>query len=50
MIVLAAGMTLLGSGALAQVSYPTKPIRVIVPEVVGSAADLMSRIIGQRIG
>jgi len=40
----------LGSGALAQVSYPTKPIRVIVPEVVGSAADLMSRIIGQRIG
>ena len=50
MIVLAAGMSLLGSGALAQVSYPTKPIRVIVPEVVGSAADLMSRIIGQRIG
>jgi tripartite-type tricarboxylate transporter receptor subunit TctC len=43
-------MTLLGSGASAQVSYPTKPIRVIVPEVVGSAADLMSRIIGQRIG
>jgi tripartite-type tricarboxylate transporter receptor subunit TctC len=50
MIVLAAGMTLLSSGAMAQVSYPTKPIRVIVPEVVGSAADLMSRIIGQRIG
>src|SRR5712672_645746 len=50
MIVLAAGMSLLGSGALAQVSYPTKPLRVIVPEVVGSAADLMSRIIGQRIG
>src|SRR6267154_3596037 len=50
MIVLAAGMSLLGSGALAQVSYPTKPIRVIVHEVVGSAADLMSRIIGQRIG
>jgi tripartite-type tricarboxylate transporter receptor subunit TctC len=34
----------------AQENYPTKPIRVIVPEVVGSAADLMSRIIGQRIG
>jgi tripartite-type tricarboxylate transporter receptor subunit TctC len=31
-------------------SYPSKPIRLIVPEVVGSAADLMSRIIGQRIG
>src|SRR5712672_1369721 len=50
MIVLAAGMSLLGSGALAQVSYPTKPLRIIVPEVVGSAADLLSRIIGQRIG
>jgi tripartite-type tricarboxylate transporter receptor subunit TctC len=34
----------------AQESYPSKPIRVIVPEVVGSAADLMSRIIGQRLG
>jgi len=52
MIVLTAGTVLLGSGlvAAAQESYPTKPIRVIVPEVVGSAADLMSRIIGQRIG
>src|SRR5712671_7408791 len=39
-----------GLQAAAQENYPTKPIRVIVPEVVGSAADLMSRIIGQRIG
>jgi tripartite-type tricarboxylate transporter receptor subunit TctC len=31
-------------------SYPSRPIRVIIPEVVGSAADLMSRIIGARIG
>jgi tripartite-type tricarboxylate transporter receptor subunit TctC len=37
-------------GAAAAQDYPSKPIRVIVPEVVGSAADLMSRIIGQRIG
>jgi tripartite-type tricarboxylate transporter receptor subunit TctC len=34
----------------AQENYPDRPIRVIVPEVVGSAADLMSRIIGQQIG
>jgi tripartite-type tricarboxylate transporter receptor subunit TctC len=39
-----------GRNAVAQESYPTKPIRIIVPEVVGSAADLLSRIIGQRIG
>jgi len=46
-----AAAALLGSTlAPAQESYPSKPIRLIVPEVVGSAADLMGRIIGQRIG
>jgi tripartite-type tricarboxylate transporter receptor subunit TctC len=47
-----AAVTLAQSGlpAVAQENYPTKPIRIIVPEVVGSAADLLSRIIGQRIG
>jgi tripartite-type tricarboxylate transporter receptor subunit TctC len=47
-----AAAALVGSGltAGAQQSYPSKPIQVIVPEVVGSAADLMSRIIGQRLG
>ncbi len=36
--------------AVAQDIYPAKPIRMIVPEVPGSAADLLSRIIGQQIG
>jgi tripartite-type tricarboxylate transporter receptor subunit TctC len=47
-----AAATLVGSAlaAGAQESYPSKPIRLIVPEVPGSAADLMSRIIGQRLG
>src|ERR1700749_2890000 len=36
--------------AAAQEGYPNRPITVIVPEVVGSAADIMSRIIGGRIG
>jgi tripartite-type tricarboxylate transporter receptor subunit TctC len=47
-----AAATLVGSAlvAPAQQSYPTKPIQLIVPEVPGSAADLMSRIIGQRLG
>ena len=45
-----AAATLVGSALVAgaQESYPTRPIRVIVPEVVGSAADLMSRIIAHR--
>jgi tripartite-type tricarboxylate transporter receptor subunit TctC len=46
-----AAAALVGSALLARAQeYPAKPIRVIVPEVVGSAADLMGRIMGQRIG
>jgi tripartite-type tricarboxylate transporter receptor subunit TctC len=30
-------------------TYPSKPLTVIVPEVPGSAADLMGRIIGQAL-
>ena len=44
---LLAGSTIAAS---AQDAYPSKPIRVIVPEVPGSAADLMGRIIGQGLG
>jgi tripartite-type tricarboxylate transporter receptor subunit TctC len=42
---------LLGStlAASAQSAYPTRPLTVIVPEVPGSAADLMGRIIGQAL-
>jgi tripartite-type tricarboxylate transporter receptor subunit TctC len=36
--------------ALPQDSYPSRPIRLITPEVVGSAADVLSRIIAQGIG
>jgi tripartite-type tricarboxylate transporter receptor subunit TctC len=46
-----AAAALVGSALVARPQeYPAKPIRVIVPEVVGSAADLMGRIMGQRIG
>src|SRR5258708_13025169 len=47
-----AAVTLAACGlrAVAQENSPTKPIGIIVPKVVGSAADLLSRIIGQRIG
>jgi tripartite-type tricarboxylate transporter receptor subunit TctC len=35
--------------ALAQGSYPTKPIRIIVPCTAGGSADFMARMIGQRL-
>jgi tripartite-type tricarboxylate transporter receptor subunit TctC len=47
-----AGAILVGSTlmAAAQENYPAKAITIIVPEVPGSAADLLSRIIGKSIG
>ncbi len=44
---------LLGSACLAgaqDAGYPSKPIRLIAPEVVGSATDLLARIVAQRLG
>jgi tripartite-type tricarboxylate transporter receptor subunit TctC len=38
------------TAALAQDNYPSRPIRLITPEVVGSAADVLSRIIAGAIG
>jgi len=31
-------------------SYPTKPIRVIVPTVPGGGGDTVARVIGQKLG
>src|SRR3984957_1966812 len=36
--------------ANAQSSYPNRPIRLMAPEVVGSATDLLARIVAQRLG
>ena len=51
LVLAVAALALAGSASAAtsQENYPTKPIRLIVPEVVGSAADLMSRIIGKQL-
>lgn len=40
---------LLGAVAFAQ-SYPTKPIRMIVPFPAGGGSDTMGRILGQKLG
>src|SRR5215468_8388016 len=46
---IAAAATLAATSAGAQESYPNKPITMITPEVVGSAADVLSRIIAKQI-
>jgi tripartite-type tricarboxylate transporter receptor subunit TctC len=47
---IAAAATLAATSAGAQESYPNKPITLITPEVVGSAADVLSRIIAKQLG
>ncbi len=43
------GAFLMSASALAQ-SYPTKPIRMIVPFPPGGISDVLSRIVGQKLG
>src|SRR5689334_16291972 len=38
------------SAALAQATYPQKPIRYIVPFPAGGIADVFARVIGARLG
>jgi len=40
---------LLWLGAASAQSYPTKPIKIIVPFTPGSATDVMARIVGERL-
>jgi len=48
-MILFATATLPGGGAFAQ-AYPAKPIRVIVPAAPGDSCDVLSRLIGQKVG
>jgi len=48
-MVLFAAVGLFAGGAFAQ-AYPAKPIRVIVPAAPGDSCDVLSRIIGQKVG
>jgi tripartite-type tricarboxylate transporter receptor subunit TctC len=46
----AAAMSVIASAALAQAaSYPSKPIRMIVPFTPGSATDVMGRLVAERL-
>lgn len=47
--ILFTGVLLLAAGAAAAQSYPTKPIRFVVPYPPGGPTDLVGRAIGQRI-
>lgn len=44
----ALGLSLVAGAALAQSTYPVKPIRVIVPFPAGGSADIVARTVGQK--
>ncbi len=46
---LAAGLVAVTSGALAQSSYPDRPIRIIAPVQPGGGVDLVARQVGDRL-
>jgi tripartite-type tricarboxylate transporter receptor subunit TctC len=46
---LAICFTLAAAGVSAQASFPSKPVRLIVPATAGSAADLLARMLTERL-
>ena len=47
--VLALGVAAVADVAAAQPEYPSKPIRMLVPNPPGGGVDMMGRIVGQRL-
>jgi tripartite-type tricarboxylate transporter receptor subunit TctC len=47
---LAAALTLTAGGALAQAKFPSKPITLVVAFTPGGPSDVLSRIMGKKLG
>jgi tripartite-type tricarboxylate transporter receptor subunit TctC len=46
---IACALVLLGTMPASTQSYPSKPIRIVVPFVAGGAVDMLARIMGQKL-
>ena len=49
-VVACAIAALVAGGASAQDAWPTKPVRLVVPYAAGGPADLLARIVGEKLG
>lgn len=50
LITLALSLATLGGAASAEEAYPTKPIQLLVPYPAGGPADVMARILADKLG
>ncbi|MEI6116304.1 MAG: tripartite tricarboxylate transporter substrate binding protein [Burkholderiales bacterium] len=48
-VLIAIGLAVFGSSALAQLTYPTRAIRIVVPFPPGGASDAAARIIAEQL-
>ena len=48
--ILVAALPLACSSAIAQESYPSRPIRMVVPFAAGGPTDIVARVVGARMG
>ncbi|MBX6426046.1 MAG: tripartite tricarboxylate transporter substrate binding protein [Variibacter sp.] len=44
-----AALLLVGSSAAAQETYPSRPVRILVPYVPGGATDIAARVVAERL-
>ncbi len=49
-LLLGAALSLIGVAATAQASFPSKPLKIVVPNAAGGAADITARTVGQKLG
>jgi tripartite-type tricarboxylate transporter receptor subunit TctC len=49
MVALAVATVMLSLSAMAQTAFPSKPVRIIVPQTPGGASDALARIVGQKL-
>ena len=48
-LVLIAAILALASSAMAQTTYPTRPVRIVIPYPPGGSNDVMGRLVGQKL-